>query len=404
MTDKPDLIGVHEASASALGFYYQTHFALLSLISLRSDDAAVAVERLDDVELQVNGHNLLYQLKHSISPKPPAITLSCVALWKTIKVWIDILPSLSLAETTFHLVAVGAISPSSPLLALCDQQSDRADLLKALKQEAERVMSERAAATIASTKLPHADRASGCKAFLELGELGCRSLIRRIQINPSSPDITKIEELVADELHVLPIAHRQPVAERLIEWWGRQVVYSLCDKRDRAISASELKHQISLFNSAIEEEQLLPDFQSAVHPADYQPHSMLGRQISLVDGSSTDLSKAIREQWRAQQQRSKWVKGNPGMKSRINEYDVRLTEHWADLHEQLVEDCHEEEDGVKRKKGLDLLRWTHKDAPNYVEPIAQGWSGHYYVRGSYQVLAVDLQVGWHPDYRTLLQE
>lgn len=404
MKDKPDLTGVHEASASALGFYYQAHFALVSLISQSADDAAVAVERLDDVELQVNGQNLLYQLKHSISSKPPTVTLSCVALWKTIKVWIDILPNLSLAETTLHLVAVGAIPSDSPLVALCDQQSDRTLLLKALKEEAERVMNERALAAVAGKKLPHADRASGCKAFLELDDSNRRNLIRRIQINPNSPDITKLEQLVADKLHVLPITHRQLVAERLIEWWGRQVVYSLCDKRERVISATELKYQISLFNSAIEEELLLPDFQTAAHPADYQPHSMLGRQISLVEGSNTDLSKAIREQWRAQQQRSKWVKGNPGLKSKINDYDELLTEHWADRHQQMVEDCHEEDDGFKRKKGLELLRWTHNEAPNYVEPIAQGWSGHYYVRGSYQVLAVDLQVGWHPDYKELLKK
>ncbi|WP_256347467.1 hypothetical protein [Pseudomonas sp. IPO3774] len=60
---------VHEATAAALGFYYQSQFALLTLLSQSSDDAehhaAVAVERLDDVELRANEQTLLYQLKHS---------------------------------------------------------------------------------------------------------------------------------------------------------------------------------------------------------------------------------------------------------------------------------------------------------------------------------------------------
>lgn len=34
---------------------------------------------------------------------------------------------------------------------------------------------------------------------------------------------------------------------------------------------------------------------------------MLGRQIALVEGGRTDLLKATRDQWRAQQQRAKWV-------------------------------------------------------------------------------------------------
>lgn len=402
---KPDLTGVHEASASALGFFYQAHFALVSLISQSSDDAAVAVERLDDVELQVNGQNLLYQLKHSISTKPPVVSLSSVALWKTLKVWIDILPKISLAQTTFHLVTVGAISSGSSLQALCDQDSDRTQLIEELKSEAERVVRERNAAKEAKkTSLPHADRAPGCIAFLALDTGVRRNLIKRIIANPSSPDITTTETLVAEKLYVLPAAHRQRVAERLIEWWGMQVVCSLCDKRDRVISAAELKHQVSIFNSAIEEELLLPDFQTAAIPDDYEPHSMLGRQIALVEGGRTDLLKATRDQWRAQQQRAKWVTDNPGMMSKISNYDLLLTEYWSDRHSQMVEDCEGADESFKRKSGLETLRWSYDSAPSQIEPISTGWTGHYYIRGSYQVLAIGLQVGWHPDYLKILKE
>jgi hypothetical protein len=73
---------VHSAADSALGFYYQTFFALLTLLNQTADDAAVAVERLDDVEIKADGHLLLYQLKHSISATPPDITLKSRALWK----------------------------------------------------------------------------------------------------------------------------------------------------------------------------------------------------------------------------------------------------------------------------------------------------------------------------------
>lgn len=87
--DGTDSNTVHDASAAALGFYYQSQYALLMLVRLKTDDAAVAIERLDDVEIKSNGQSLLYQLKHSIQENPPPVTLACVALWKTIKVWID---------------------------------------------------------------------------------------------------------------------------------------------------------------------------------------------------------------------------------------------------------------------------------------------------------------------------
>jgi hypothetical protein len=108
----------HSAEAAALGFYYQAFFALLTLMGQETDNAAVGIEQLDDVDLKVDGHNLLYQLKHSISNAPPPITLKSKALWKTVKVWVDILPMLTLSETTLHLVTVAKLGLDSPLIAL----------------------------------------------------------------------------------------------------------------------------------------------------------------------------------------------------------------------------------------------------------------------------------------------
>jgi len=53
---------VHDATASALGFRYQERFALLELFNAQNDDAAIAIEALDDVQLAANGTDLLEQL------------------------------------------------------------------------------------------------------------------------------------------------------------------------------------------------------------------------------------------------------------------------------------------------------------------------------------------------------
>jgi hypothetical protein len=73
--------GTHAAEGSALGFLYQSFYALRTLVLLTTDDAAVSVERLDDIELKADSQTLLFQLKHSISAKPPAITLKSRPLW-----------------------------------------------------------------------------------------------------------------------------------------------------------------------------------------------------------------------------------------------------------------------------------------------------------------------------------
>lgn len=404
MDGKLDQNGAHAADAAALGFYYQSLFALVTLVAQDTDDAAVVVERLDDVELSVDGSTMLYQLKHSMSAMPPPVTIASRALWKTIKVWIDALPAVTLSETTLWLVAVGSIPGDSPLKALLEANSDRAELLQAMQEEAQRVVDERGAARHAGKKLPHYERAAGCEAFLALSATDQQNLLRRIRVQQDSPTIDEIEGRVAAHLTFLPEEHRLSIAKRLVEWWDRQIMYSLCGKRDRVMTRVELQHQITSLIGDIEEARLVPDFMTALPPKDYQPDGMLTRQIQLVDGRESDLTIAIRDEWRAREQRSKWLNADPAMASVVNDYDLVLREKWSDRHTQMVEDCSELEDKGQRESGLKLLRWAHRDAPGSVPPLSHGWSGHYYVSGSYQVLAIDLQVGWHPAYSDLLKE
>lgn len=394
----------HAAEAAALGFYYQTLFALLTLVKEANDDATVAIERLDDVELVADGNTLLYQLKHSISVAPPPVTLASRALWKTLKVWIDALPELTLSETTLHLVVVGSISEDSPLRALLEEGSDRSELVAAMTKEAQRVGDACVAAAHEKKKLPFGDRADGCEAFLALTETERDNLVCRIQIQPQSLTVAQIEDRIADHLKLLPTEHRALVAERLVGWWDRQVIYSLCGKRNRVMTRIELQQQISSIISDIEAERLVPDFNTVLPPDTYQPDGMLMRQINLVEGAQSDIVRAIREEWRAREQRAKWVDANTAMASKIIGHDLVLQEEWSDRHMQMAEACSESDGKQKCQLGLDLLRWTHERAPNEVPPIDDGWSAPYYVRGSYQVLAIDLKVGWHPDYRDLLKD
>lgn len=392
----------HSAEAAALGFYYQVFFALLTLLSQDTDDAAVGIEQLDDVVLKADGRDLLYQLKHSLLASPPSITIKSRALWRTVKVWVDALPLLNLSETTLHLVSVAKIPDDSPLVALTSLQADRTALVAAMVDEARRVIDERAAASKARRTLPHSDRYVACTAFLALSDTVRANLLRRSLIAQGSPSIDKIEDLVADQLGLLPPGQRPEVAGRLIQWWDRQMVYSLCGKRERVVTRAELQQQISAIIGDIEQGRILPEFETVNPPDDYQPDGMLTRQIRLVEGTSSDLSRAIREEWRAREQRSKWMNERLSMASEIGDYDLVLVEHWSDRHSQMTEECAKLANTEKCAAGLKILRWTHEIAPNTIRPVTNGWNAAYYVRGSYQILAIALRIGWHPDFATLL--
>lgn len=138
---------------------------------------------------------------------------------------------------------------------------------------------------------------------------------------------------------ILP-EHRGAVASRLVAWWDREILYSLCDKRERMIFREELQAQITLLVSEIVQDKLLPDFEDVGPPEDYQPDGMLTRQITLVEGLPADIKVAIREEWRARSQRSKWINDRLDMATKIDKYDKILEEHWSDRHELMVTGPH----------------------------------------------------------------
>ena len=332
--------GTHAAEGAALGFWYQAFYALLTLVTLTTDDAAIGIEKLDDVELKANGQTLLFQLKHSISADPPTISIKSRSLWRTMKVWIDALPVLSLAETTFHLVAVGKIPDGSPLWTLTDADADRADLVAAMTKEAEHVLEARDAARKAKKeKLPYSDRVDGCQAFLNLTDVLRLNILRRAVIRQNSPTVAEIEKEIATHFHFILPEQRAAVAKRLLEWWDRQIVYSLCGERECVITRAELQSQIMTIVADLEQDKLVPEFETVGPPDDYQPDGMLARQIQLVKGKSFDLERAIREEWKAREQRGRWLDENPAMATKISTYDQVLREHWSDRHVEMIDAC-----------------------------------------------------------------
>ena len=395
--------GGHSAVNAALGFYYQSLYGLLSIVKASHDDASVCLERLDDVEILTNGQSLLSQLKHSLSTKPAAVTLSSVALWKTLKAWIDVLPAVNLNDTRFQLVTVAPLSSGNPLEVLLDDQSSRAHLLTLLRNEAQRVVDEhQAGKTAKKSPLPHSDRVSSCAAYLGLNETVREKLLARITVQPSTSNISEIPDDIAKELKNFPPEHRTAITRKLMEWWDLQVIYSFCDKRNRAISMLEVQHKVAEIAGELAREELLADFQFVTPPDDHTPPSMISRQLQLVSGTMREIQAAEREEWRARSQRHKWLKERVDMAVRIDLYDTLLLEAWGDTHGVMVETLANANEDAKRTSGLEIFRWSFSQAHAQIPPFAHNWNTSYYVSGSYQVLAVEQKVGWHPDYRVLL--
>lgn len=398
-----DSTNAHSADASALGFLFQAQYALIRLWNETSFEAVVYLETLDDVVLEANGQTILEQLKHSLSAKPDAITVASVNVWKTLKAWIDVLPSLDLPKTLLHLVTVADISPTSPLKVLLDETEDRDDLLAALQDEARRVIRERAEADAKGVKpLPHAKRAPGCEAFLKLSENLQAEILSRVRIKPGQQNIRHIEDELAKRLTSVLAKDQSHVAALMVEWWNRQIIHAHCGKRDKAIHRFELVKRHMEIVADIEHDNLVDYFAADLPPDSYRSHHMVENQISLVGATESWLQRAVTNEWRARESRSRWSTENPSWRERISNYDDRLAEEWSYKHVDMCEECGGQSEEVKKTKGRELLRWSFYDAPDKIESIASSVTTPSYIRGTYHVLSIDGRVGWHPDYLALL--
>lgn len=394
----------HSAINAALGFYYQSLYGLLAILKAVDDDATVCLERLDDVEIATNGQSLQVQLKHSLSKKPAGVSLASVALWKTLRAWIDVLPKVSLEDTRFQLVTVAPLSPSSVLAPLLDEKASRTELLTLLEDEAQRVVNEHSTAKhIGKSPLPHIERLPGCSAYLALPEVTREKLLSRMTIQPAANDIIKIQVDITNELKNFYPEHRKAISQRLMEWWDLQIVYSFCAKRDRFITRLEVLQRISEMASELARDELLADFRDVSPPDGHNPPSMIAKQLQLVNCTQSEIRAAQREEWKARSQRHKWMTERADMAVRIDIYDKHLVQEWRDRHEPMVEQHQSASEVKKQTAGLEIFRWSYNQAHKVVDPFANNWNASYYVRGSYQVLAVEMSVGWHPDYKTLLK-
>lgn len=401
MNAKPSS-SVHDATASAMGFRFQERYALLELLASNHDEAAVAIEALDDVQLKANGVDLLEQLKHSFATQPKPIDIKSVNLWTTLRIWAELLPSIDISCTCFALVTVAPLSESSSLECLQVEGSNRAKLLAELIEEAERIIEEVLAAKSAGIAKPHAKKSPGAKAFLSLSDADKEALIGKVTIRSNAPNIGELEDILATKLNTYPASQRVTLSRKTYEWWDRQILLSFEQKRERFIARHELLEYLSETSSALHTESLMDSFSSKQPPTLFHTNEMLAKQCDLVNANPA-MSKLARIcEWQARNQRSEWSKEAPSKHSKIVNYDERLVLEWQYPHDTACENADSNDEESLRSEGLKVLKWTLEDAPTTVGSIESTITSPFYVRGSYQVLSVEGRVGWHPQYQSRL--
>lgn len=380
------------AGESALGYLYQCRVALLFAVRrLKSpDEFELSIESLDDVTFSSGGvAEELLQTKHHLKSKAN-LTNASPDLWKTIRVWASQLDALKTGTRLQLLTTVEASAGSVAALLRENAQRDTPTALKILLE---------VAAT--STNTANADAYS---AFTALSTEEQLPLIDSITIIDNSPDIIRARSEIENELRPgIRREHLKVFVDRLEGWWYQRVIRNLASKDDGVILSKELHSELNDLREQFDLDENLPIDLKNVFPTEDVIKAMLGRpfveQLRIIALTERRVQHAIIDYYRAAEQRSRWVREDLLLVGDLEEYEQTLVDEWERAFERIVQTVELADEPEKQVAGRAVYDWARETAL-YIRPQCRE---SYIHRGSFQLLADKLRVGWHPEFYDRLE-
>ena len=122
------------------------------------------------------------------------------------------------------------------------------------------------------------------------------------------------------------------------------------------------------------------------------------RQMALISVPDQEARATVRDYHRAYAQRSRWIREDLLLDREVARYDGHLHDAWERRFLACTADLDDEADDLtKERQGKAVFRWARQ----YQKPL-RNRDELWLSSGSFQMLADELRVGWHPNYLTLL--
>jgi hypothetical protein len=384
------------AAPSAIGYLFQCRCALFeSLKRLRKGiEFSVSLETLDDVVFETEGQvTEILQTKHHFK-KAGDLTDSSTDLWRTLRIWSEGFTSGEIPPgTLFYLLTTSVAPERSAAFYLKIDEKER-DVLKAI---------ERLNSTAESSS--NQANAHGYSAYRLLTPEQKVSLIGSVYIVDSAPSITDLDGVLREEIYwAVEKRFQDEFIQRLEGWWLHRAIHHLSKRVVKAILSEEVEAQMTQLREQFKQDNLPIDediLAATVDASGYHNRTFV-HQLGLIEIGNRRIFHAIKNYFRAFEQRSRWVREDLLLVGELERYEERLIEEWEILFERMREElgvqAAEEE---KRKSAQALYKWVETDASF---PIRPRCNEPFITRGSYQILADQQRVGWHPEFLARLRQ
>ena len=386
--------GQYSAAASTLGYLYQVRYALLeSLRRLRNgQEFIVAIETLDDVMFEKDGEAPeLLQTKHHLE-KAADLTDSSPDLWKTLRIWCEALGADGVPEgTLFFLITTAQAADGHAAHYLKPGESRSPD----------RAMQRLNSTVNTSTSR---ENSQAYQAYRSLSQDQRKKLLENLLVVDAAPNISVLDAELREMAYGFAAKQfLESFLQRLEGWWYRRAIQHLIDDDARPILSEELDSETASLREQFKEESLPIDddiMSASVDASGYQDRIFV-HQLRLIEIGNARIFHAIRNFFRAFEQRSRWVREDLLLVGELERYEERLIEEWDILFQQMRDELGEEAtEEAKKTTAQTLCKWvetaTHPQ-------IRSGVTEPSISRGTYQLLSDSQRVGWHLEFKERLR-
>lgn len=380
----------HSAAGSLSGYIWQLRLALLALLRA-SHGQKIEIEAYDDIAIRCSdGHvRTCIQAKHSQSQS--TITENSVDLWKTLRVWSD-------------LVQTGKIDINDEVefsLATTDTASKKISALSSkIKNESEIENLRRLLDRIARNK--NNNNILPCyQSWLNLKLAPQRSkLLSKIIIIESQKQLPKIFIDIDEKISTMGFrsAQRPEVRERLIGWFD-SIVSSKLNSGKCAITPSDLNDIIVEIQTTMRSHSLVTVFGDEQISVDLKSEidKNFIKQLILINAKNEELVYAYKMHKQAISERERWINSKILGHIEINSFDAEIKNTWDDIRIHLPGDLAPNSMSNEELGRIIFRKCTEKRCTI----AGQNTAIHVHI-GSCHILSDRLDIGWHPEYEKLV--
>ena len=378
-----------------LGYLYQLRLALFcALRRLKSEsDFLVSVETLDDVMFErTDGEVMdLLQTKHH-RKGIASLTNASPDIWKTLRIWFEGHASGQIPQhTDLYLITTSVASENT---AACKLRLVDRDV-----KTAQKILD----ATATSSK--NMSNKSSYEAYLNLTPSKRTEILDKVVVIDAAPNISELDNKLYQEIYwAAEKEHHEAFLQRLEGWWLRCMLRQLIDTDYNRLSSSDIEKKMFDLSEQFKQDALpidddLLDFiLDDATKANHQDFTFVS-QLQIIKAGKHRIAPAIRDYYRAFEQRSRWIREDLIVNSELYKYEKHLQEEWELIFEAMRDELGDTATNQAKEKAARLvLAWAERTTI----PIRSNVTEPFVSRGSLHMLADNMRIGWHPEFRERL--